>query len=245
MTTEIVNYFLTVQAAAASSSSTPRSSVSGTSSRSHRDNKVPLCHVYKVIRFYSFWKTCTSFHRIVTMIDKVNDDRNSNPDFKKRLFVQYLWRNAKAVEKARVQKEFDPRRQRLLRFVTDPAARKRFVEDDACTFAVILDDEYHSNSRMLPKLEKIEKIDRYTVKQIADVVKRSREVILNFLRHQEKYGTKKSSGRPSDLNGREKRTILHTASNSTTSIVGIRRTCGTDASESTIWTKLNKCPNNV
>uniref|UniRef100_A0A1I7WRR1 Auxin-responsive protein n=1 Tax=Heterorhabditis bacteriophora TaxID=37862 RepID=A0A1I7WRR1_HETBA len=58
----------------------------------------------------------------------------------------------------------------------------------------------------------------YTVKQIADVVKRSRE---------------KSSGRPSDLNGREKRTILHTASNSTTSIVGIRRTCGTDASEST------------
>ncbi|KAK5972520.1 hypothetical protein GCK32_022871, partial [Trichostrongylus colubriformis] len=117
-----------VQAAgAASSSSTPRSSVSGASARSHgRDNKVPLAHVYKVIRFYSFWKTCTSFHRIVTMIDRVTDDRNVNPDFKKRLFVQYLWRNAKPVEKARVQKEFDPRRQRLLRFVTDPAARKRF-----------------------------------------------------------------------------------------------------------------------
>ncbi|XGW11174.1 hypothetical protein V3C99_012571 [Haemonchus contortus] len=111
----------------ASSASTPRSSVSGASARSHgRDNKVPLAHVYKVIRFYSFWKTCTSFHRIVTMIDRVTDDRNVNPDFKKRLFVQYLWRNAKAVEKARVQKEFDPRRQRLLRFVTDPAARKRF-----------------------------------------------------------------------------------------------------------------------
>ncbi|EYC00155.1 hypothetical protein Y032_0117g639 [Ancylostoma ceylanicum] len=114
-------------AAAASSASTPRSSVSGASARSHnRDNKVPLTHVYKVIRFYSFWKTCTSFHRIVTMIDRVTDDRHANPDFKKRLFVQYLWRNAKAVEKARVQKEFDPRRQRLLRFVTDPSARKRF-----------------------------------------------------------------------------------------------------------------------
>ncbi|VDO30617.1 unnamed protein product [Haemonchus placei] len=99
----------------ASSASTPRSSVSGASARSHgRDNKVPLAHVYKVIRFYSFWKTCTSFHRIVTMIDRVTDDRNVNPDFKKRLFVQYLWRNAKAVEKARVQKEFDPRRQPCL-----------------------------------------------------------------------------------------------------------------------------------
>lgn len=112
----------------ASMSSTPRSSLSGGSSRTSTRNsdKVPLQHVYKVIRFYSFWKTCTSFHRIVTMIDRVGgDDRNANPDFKKRLFVQYLWRNAKAVEKARVQKEFDPRRQRLLRFVTDPAARKK------------------------------------------------------------------------------------------------------------------------
>ncbi|KAK6052128.1 hypothetical protein COOONC_10367 [Cooperia oncophora] len=130
ITAKLATSVLQVQAAAAgvaSSASTPRSSVSGASARSHiRDNKVPLAHVYKVIRFYSFWKTCTSFHRIVTMIDRVTDDRNSNPDFKKRLFVQYLWRNAKAVEKARVQKEFDPRRQRLLRFVTDPTARKRF-----------------------------------------------------------------------------------------------------------------------
>ncbi|PIO77245.1 Ion channel [Teladorsagia circumcincta] len=130
ITAKLATSVLQVQATAtgvASSASTPRSSVSGASARSHgRDNKVPLAHVYKVIRFYSFWKTCTSFHRIVTMIDRVTDDRNVNPDFKKRLFVQYLWRNAKAVEKARVQKEFDPRRQRLLRFVTDPTTRKRF-----------------------------------------------------------------------------------------------------------------------
>uniref|UniRef100_A0A915A4Y1 Potassium channel domain-containing protein n=1 Tax=Parascaris univalens TaxID=6257 RepID=A0A915A4Y1_PARUN len=93
-------------------SSTPRSSMSGASSRnsSGYGEKVPLSHVYKVVRFYSFWRTCTSFHRIVTMIDKVNsDDKHGNPSFKKRLFVQYLWRNAKPADKMRVQKEFDPR----------------------------------------------------------------------------------------------------------------------------------------
>uniref|UniRef100_A0A1I7X3Y3 HTH_Tnp_Tc3_1 domain-containing protein n=1 Tax=Heterorhabditis bacteriophora TaxID=37862 RepID=A0A1I7X3Y3_HETBA len=44
----------------------------------------------------------------------------------------------------------------------------------------------------------------YTVKRIADVVRRSRKAIMNFLSHQEEYGTKQSSGRPSKLNGREK-----------------------------------------
>uniref|UniRef100_A0A1I7WRZ5 HTH_Tnp_Tc3_1 domain-containing protein n=1 Tax=Heterorhabditis bacteriophora TaxID=37862 RepID=A0A1I7WRZ5_HETBA len=43
----------------------------------------------------------------------------------------------------------------------------------------------------------------YTVKQIADVVKRSRKAIMNFLRRQEEYGTKKSSGRPSKIYGVE------------------------------------------
>uniref|UniRef100_A0A1I7WJ81 HTH_38 domain-containing protein n=1 Tax=Heterorhabditis bacteriophora TaxID=37862 RepID=A0A1I7WJ81_HETBA len=62
----------------------------------------------------------------------------------------------------------------------------------------------------------------YTVKRIADVVKRSRKVIMNFLRHQNEYSTKKSSGRPSKLNDREKREILRTPSNKTISIVGIR-----------------------
>jgi hypothetical protein len=67
------------------------------------------------------------------MIDRVSssadDDPNANlSPFKRRLFVQYLWRNAKALEKARVQREFDPRRQRLLRFVTDPANRKRVFQ---------------------------------------------------------------------------------------------------------------------
>uniref|UniRef100_A0A1I7XJH1 HTH_Tnp_Tc3_2 domain-containing protein n=1 Tax=Heterorhabditis bacteriophora TaxID=37862 RepID=A0A1I7XJH1_HETBA len=42
---------------------------------------------------------------------------------------------------------------------------------------------------------------------------------------------------------REKREILRTASNSTISIVGIRRDCGIDASESSVWRMLDKCPN--
>ncbi|CAD5215049.1 unnamed protein product [Bursaphelenchus xylophilus] len=116
--------------AAASSATTPRSSMSVTS-KSQRGEKVALEHVYKVIRFYSFWNTCTSFHRIVTMIDKIvpaDKAENFNMDFKRRLFVQYLWRNAKPSDKARVQKEFDPRRQRLLRFVTSPAERKKMQQ---------------------------------------------------------------------------------------------------------------------
>lgn len=106
-----------------SAATTPRSSVSF-QSKSTRGEKVALENVYKVIRVYSFWQTCTSFHRIVTMIDKVTPE----PTFKKRLFVQYLWRNAKPYEKARVQREFDPRSQRILRFVTDTDNRKRVSE---------------------------------------------------------------------------------------------------------------------
>uniref|UniRef100_A0A1I7XRE0 DDE_3 domain-containing protein n=1 Tax=Heterorhabditis bacteriophora TaxID=37862 RepID=A0A1I7XRE0_HETBA len=44
----------------------------------------------------------------------------------------------------------------------------------------------------------------YMVKRSADAVKRYRKAIMNFLRHQEEYGTKKSSGQPSMLNDREK-----------------------------------------
>uniref|UniRef100_A0A1I7XI83 PBPe domain-containing protein n=1 Tax=Heterorhabditis bacteriophora TaxID=37862 RepID=A0A1I7XI83_HETBA len=78
-----------------------------------------------------------------------------------------------------------------------------------------------------------------------DVVKRSRKAIMNPLYLQEEYDTKKSSGRPSKLNNREKREILRTASNNTISINGVRRTCGIDASKTTVWRILEKCPNIV
>uniref|UniRef100_A0A914Z6S0 Potassium channel domain-containing protein n=1 Tax=Panagrolaimus superbus TaxID=310955 RepID=A0A914Z6S0_9BILA len=117
-----------------SAATTPRASMCVGSTKGHRGEIVPLPNVYKVIRVYSFWKTCTSFHRIVTMIDTVTpDDKNANSEFNKRLFVQYLWRNAKPYEKARVQKEFDPRRQRLLRFVGDTEGKKKAMKPSAST----------------------------------------------------------------------------------------------------------------
>uniref|UniRef100_A0A1I7XVR5 HTH_Tnp_Tc3_1 domain-containing protein n=1 Tax=Heterorhabditis bacteriophora TaxID=37862 RepID=A0A1I7XVR5_HETBA len=85
----------------------------------------------------------------------------------------------------------------------------------------------------------------YTVKSIADVAKRSRKAIMNFLRHQEEYGTKKSSGQPSKLNDHEKREILRTTSSSTISIVGTRKTCDIDASKTMAWRMLNKFPSIV
>uniref|UniRef100_A0A1I7XQ23 HTH_Tnp_Tc3_1 domain-containing protein n=1 Tax=Heterorhabditis bacteriophora TaxID=37862 RepID=A0A1I7XQ23_HETBA len=85
----------------------------------------------------------------------------------------------------------------------------------------------------------------HSVKQISDVVKRSRKALMNFLRHQEEYGTKKGSGRPSKLNGHGKKEILRAPSNNTISINEIRRTCGIDASKTTVWRMLDKCSNIV
>lgn len=88
-------------------------------------NEVPLEKVYKVTRFYSFWKSCTSFHRIITVIAPLTDTY-VNPEFKRRIFVQYLWRNAKESDKLRVSKEFDPKKS-FIKPPTkaDPALRKR------------------------------------------------------------------------------------------------------------------------
>ena len=77
--------------------------------------EVSVEYVYRVTRFYSFWKTCTNFHRIVTLIARA--DASMQPHFKKRLFVQYLWRNAKPSEKAMVARDFDPKKQKLLKYV--------------------------------------------------------------------------------------------------------------------------------
>uniref|UniRef100_A0A1I7WGF0 HTH_Tnp_Tc3_1 domain-containing protein n=1 Tax=Heterorhabditis bacteriophora TaxID=37862 RepID=A0A1I7WGF0_HETBA len=84
----------------------------------------------------------------------------------------------------------------------------------------------------------------YPLKRIADVVKRSRKDIMNFLRHQEEYGTKKSSGRSGKLNDREKgifcalRRITRPAP-----LEPVGRAI--DASESMAWRMLNKCSNIV
>uniref|UniRef100_A0A1I7WRY4 HTH_38 domain-containing protein n=2 Tax=Heterorhabditis bacteriophora TaxID=37862 RepID=A0A1I7WRY4_HETBA len=60
-----------------------------------------------------------------------------------------------------------------------------------------------------------------TLKQIADIIKRSKKAITNFLRLQKEYGTTNS--------GRSR------------NIVGIHRTCGIDASKTMVWRILDKC----
>lgn len=96
------------------------------SSTGFRGETVSLAHVYAVTRFYSFWKTCPSFHRIVTTFDRVEESKVMNPKFKKRLFVQYIWRNTKRSEKARVKREFNLNRGKILRRVPTKASKHAF-----------------------------------------------------------------------------------------------------------------------
>lgn len=113
-----------------SSPSFPLHKITGAGSiryhKPHESNEVPLEKVYKVTRFYSFWKSCTSFHRIITVIAPLSET-NINPQFKRRIFVQYLWRNAKESDKIRVSKEFDPKKAIVRQTVktADPSMRKR------------------------------------------------------------------------------------------------------------------------
>lgn len=95
--------------------SSPRSSISLPNARGvPRGESVPLYNVYKVIRYYSFWRSCKGFHRIVTVIDRINnDDPNRNPLFKKRYFVQYIWRKVKPIEKAKVRQDYEMRKPRV------------------------------------------------------------------------------------------------------------------------------------
>lgn len=77
------------------------------------EKEVSLDYVYKVIRSYSFWKSCAAFHRIITIVLPLNN-QTVHPDFKRRIFVQYLWRNAKESDKIRVLNEFDPKKSFLM-----------------------------------------------------------------------------------------------------------------------------------
>ncbi|VDK78112.1 unnamed protein product [Litomosoides sigmodontis] len=67
---------------------------------------ISLMQVYVVTRIYSFWKTCPSFRRIVTLLNRVNENEAENIRFQKRIFVQYIWRSTKQSEKERVKYEF-------------------------------------------------------------------------------------------------------------------------------------------
>ncbi|KAL3993661.1 Ion channel family protein [Acanthocheilonema viteae] len=93
------------------------SSISG-----FRRDTISLLQVYVVTRIYSFWKTCPSFRRIVTLFDRVNG--NENIHFQKRIFVQHIWRNTKQSEKERVKHEFNRDRARLLKSKSNEISTK-------------------------------------------------------------------------------------------------------------------------
>uniref|UniRef100_A0A1I7X1B3 Uncharacterized protein n=1 Tax=Heterorhabditis bacteriophora TaxID=37862 RepID=A0A1I7X1B3_HETBA len=76
----------------------------------------------------------------------------------------------------------------------------------------------------LPKKRNLKQYQLKTIQiQSLRTVNMFWKAIMNFLRHQEEYRTKKSSGRPSKLNDREKRKILRTTSSSTTRINEIEK----------------------
>lgn len=78
--------------------------------------EVPLSKVYKVTRFYSFWRSCAGFHRIITVITPGAGGIGQNatsPEMKKRFFVQYIWRNASEADRVRVGAEFQAQQAHL------------------------------------------------------------------------------------------------------------------------------------
>lgn len=85
-----------------------RESIAELPSVSHYEDpdEVPLSKVYKVTRYYSFWKTCTGFHRIITVVAPAIGLKSK--ELKNRIFVQYLWREANDSDKIRISNEVKP-----------------------------------------------------------------------------------------------------------------------------------------
>ncbi|KAL6735898.1 hypothetical protein Aduo_006297 [Ancylostoma duodenale] len=68
--------------------------------------KVSLHKVFRVSRFFSSWRTCPGFHRIVSVINPVTEGGEKSYKFKKRIFIQYFWRAEKPHDRALVTKEY-------------------------------------------------------------------------------------------------------------------------------------------
>lgn len=82
-----------------------RLSVPKRSGTGHDQKEVPLAKVFRAARYYSHWNSCISFHRIVTIMSRVSQKKTGN-DTVKRIFVQYLWRDVKPSDKAKVAAEY-------------------------------------------------------------------------------------------------------------------------------------------
>lgn len=82
------------------------------------------------------------------------------------------------------------------------------------------------------------------MREISRIIGRSDCVVRNFLRNQQKYGSKVRSGRPKILKPRDHRNIGRVASNSPKSLSKIKQQCNLSASISTIWRAIN-CSNHI
>ena len=88
----------------------------GKKKRSRIDHKpVPLDKVFRVSRHFSHWRTCSKFHKIVSKVSPIQETApdpstwgsEAADEMPRRIFVQYLWREAKESEKLRVALEYD------------------------------------------------------------------------------------------------------------------------------------------
>lgn len=82
-------------------------------------------------------------------------------------------------------------------------------------------------------------------REIGRLLHRSPTLIGNFLKDQENYGTRKSSGRPSKVSERDRRRIYRAASNSVKNCTTIKRELGLNVSPETIRRTIHSNPNIV
>lgn len=81
-----------------------------------------------------------------------------------------------------------------------------------------------------------------SIRFISRILGRSHNVVLNYLRNPVLYGTKKGIERPSKLSSREKRRIIHKASNSIKSAAQIRAECSLNVSTRIILRTIHEAP---
>ncbi|TMS35356.1 hypothetical protein L596_002776 [Steinernema carpocapsae] len=67
---------------------------------------VTLEKVFKVQRYFSYWTSCKSFHRIISVVNPVTKEGEVISGFQKRIFIQYLWRTDRESDRQRVANEY-------------------------------------------------------------------------------------------------------------------------------------------
>lgn len=93
------------------------------------------------------------------------------------------------------------------------------------------------------QIDGLKKSGSYSNRQIAAIIGRSANVINNYLKDPEEYGTKTSPGRPKVLSDRDSRRLFREISNTCHSIPRIKSDLELPGCRTTIWNALRDCPN--